>query len=86
MNLQTRTALAFSLRLLLRVPLTLTAHVLWGLSALLEKLGDGLNAADARLRPLSNAPFVAEWDRQISELQEHEKLRLLKALREDNYV
>ena len=75
-----RTAMAFVLRLLLRLPLILLAHVAWGIAAMFESIGDGLDLGQASLRQIANAPFVHDWHAQIAAMEESKRLDALKAI------
>ena len=83
MNRKLRTVMAIATRLVFRVPLVVCANVAFGLSSLFESVGNGLNHCQKLLKPLSEAPFIFDWNRQLEKLNEKEKHRLLKELRDD---
>lgn len=75
-----RTLIAFFLRLFLRTPLILVAHLMWAISAFLDQIGDGFDKAQLNLKQITSAPFIFGWRKQIAELDEAQKRRILKRL------
>lgn len=75
---------AIPMRILLLAPCVLLTHLFWALGRLFEALGDGAEEARRILRPITVMPFVLDWRSQIEELEDKERLRLLRRLERDN--
>lgn len=72
------------LRVFLVLPLVLLANIFWALSQLFEVMGDGMDSARKVMHPITIIPYVADWKRQIEELEEDKRLRVLRQLRDQN--
>lgn len=75
-----RTLVALILRTVLFIPLTLLAHLFDGLEALFGRIADGLFDAAKGVRQITAAPYVKEWEKQLSDMNEADRKRALKGL------
>jgi hypothetical protein len=74
------TALAFVLRLVLHMPFQLLASVMYAVSEATEVLGDGFEQLARSTRQITQAPFIADWRREVARLNEEQREHLIRHL------